>query len=83
MVVNMITFAICDDDPRMARELGRQLANYMEEHSIAAYSVRVFLDGRALLESGGGFDVMFLDIQMEWKPPGFCASGAVTVCWCL
>ena len=69
MVVNMITFAICDDDPRMARELGRQLANYMEEHSIAAYSVRVFLDGRALLESGGGFDVMFLDIQMD-QPDG-------------
>lgn len=63
----MITFAICDDEPLMAQELARHLAGYMEEHSITACSVSCFSSGRALLESGGGFDVIFLDIQME--PP--------------
>lgn len=61
----MIKFAICDDEPLMARELAGFLAGYMEEKSITAYSVSSFAGGRALLESDGGFDVIFLDIQME------------------
>lgn len=65
----MIKFAICDDEPLMAQELADHLAGYMEEHSITAYSVRSFSGGRALLESGGSFDVIFLDIQME-QPDG-------------
>ena len=64
----MIKFAICDDEPLMARELADFLAGYMEEKSITAYSVSSFAGGRALLE-GGGFDVIFLDIQME-QPDG-------------
>ena len=64
----MIKFAICDDEPLMARELAGFLAGYMEEKSITAYSVSSFAGGRALLESGG-FDVIFLDIQME-RPDG-------------
>lgn len=64
----MIKFAICDDEPLMARELAAHLARYMEERRIAAYSVNSFSDGRALLE-GGGFDVIFLDVRME-RPDG-------------
>ena len=65
----MIKFAICDDESLAAQALAGHLAGYMEEHSTAAYSVSSFSGGRALLESGGGFDVIFLDIQME-QPDG-------------
>ena len=65
----MITFAICDDEPLMARELAGHLADYMKENSITDYSVTSFFNGRTLLERAGGFDVIFLDIQME-QPDG-------------
>lgn len=61
----MIKFAICDDEPMMAQEFSGHLADYMKENLITAYSVSSFSDGRALLESGGSFDVIFLDIQMD------------------
>ena len=61
----MITFAICDDEPLMARELSDHLVDYMKEKSTTNYSVSSFSDGRALLERVGSFDVIFLDIQME------------------
>ena len=63
----MIKFAICDDEPLMAREFADHLADYMKEKSITGYSVNSFSSGRTLLESSGSFDVIFLDIQME--PP--------------
>ena len=65
----MIKFAICDDEPAMARELASYLARYLEEHEVTAYSVSNFSSGRALLEAADGFDVIFLDIQME-EPDG-------------
>ena len=65
----MIKFAICDDEPAMARELAGYLARYLEEHEVTAYSVSSFSNGRALLEAADGFDVIFLDIQME-EPDG-------------
>lgn len=71
----MITFAICDDEPWMADELSRRLKQYMEERIRktseptskvpAPYSIRCFSDGHTLLENGGDFDVIFLDIQMR------------------
>lgn len=65
----MIKFAICDDEPAMARELASYLARYLEEHEVTACSVSSFSSGRALLEAADGFDVIFLDIQME-EPDG-------------
>jgi len=65
----MIKFAICDDEPVMIRELAGGLAEYMKERSIADYSVDSFSNGPALLDAGGGYDVIFLDIQME-QPDG-------------
>ena len=65
----MIKFAICDDEPAMVRELAGYLARYLEEHEVTAYSVSSFSNGRALLEAADGFDVIFLDIQME-EPDG-------------
>lgn len=67
--MKMIRFAICDDEPSMVREIGDHLSGYMEEKQILSYSVDSFSSGRALLESGCGFDVIFLDIQME-RPDG-------------
>ena len=68
-VVNMITFAVCDDEPPMVQELAGHLADYMKENAVTDYSVSSFSHGRALLESGGSFDTIFLDIQME-QPDG-------------
>ena len=64
----MIKFAICDDEPQMAREIVDQLAGYMKETD-CDYSVDCFSSGYALLKSSDEFDVIFLDIQME-RPDG-------------
>ncbi len=64
----MIKFAICDDEPQMAREIADQLASYMKE-TASGYSVECFSSGYALLKSSEEFDVIFLDIQME-RPDG-------------
>lgn len=64
----MIKFAICDDESRMVRELTGRLTDYMREKNMTGYSVNSFNNGRALLENSG-FDVIFLDIQME-EPDG-------------
>ncbi len=68
-VINMMNFAICDDEPFMARELAGRLSRYMEEQRITAYRVSSFSSGRSLLESGPDFDLIFLDIQMD-RPDG-------------
>lgn len=65
MVISVIRFAVCDDEPLTAREIAGRLADYLEENRIGACSVSSFSGGRALLESAGGFDVIFLDIRME------------------
>lgn len=61
----MIQFAICDDEPLTVQGLADGLAAYMAEQSVADYSVSRFSSGQALLDSGTGFDVIFLDIRME------------------
>ncbi len=68
-MMNMITFAICDDEPLIAQELAGRLAECMEERAMTDYSVSCFPDGCALLEAVGSFDVIFLDIQMR-QPDG-------------
>lgn len=68
MVISIIKFAICDDEPLVVQELGDCLSSYMEEKQITSYAVSSFSSGRSLLEHGG-FDVIFLDIQME-RPNG-------------
>lgn len=72
----MLQFAICDDEPLMVRELADRLADYMKKRPGALYRVSRFSSGRALLESGGGFDVIFLDIQME-RPDGMETAKAL------
>ena len=64
-MIKMIRFAICDDEPFMAKEISNELSRYMEENQLAPYCIDSFLSGRSLLESICDFDVIFLDIQME------------------
>ncbi len=65
----MINIAICDDEPSMVEEISMRLVGYMKEKCLTSYSVKSFASGRALLEEGGDFDLLFLDIQME-QPDG-------------
>lgn len=69
MVVKMIKFAICDDESFVVEELSQYISKYMENVQAPAYEVKCYSSGRSLLESGRGFDVIFLDIQME-QPDG-------------
>ena len=66
VVMKMIKFAICDDEPVMAQEITNQLSQYMLEKGLTSYCVNSFSNGRSLLENGCDFDVIFLDIQMEY-----------------
>ena len=65
VVMKMIKFAICDDEPVMAQEITNQLSQYMHEKGLTSYCLNSFSNGRSLLENGCDFDVIFLDIQME------------------
>lgn len=65
----MIKFAVCDDDPFMARELPDRLSAYRNEKSLSSFCVECFSCGEQLLNSGCDFDLIFLDIQMQ-KPDG-------------
>lgn len=68
VVVHLLRFAICEDEPYMAQEIARQLQKYLEGTRHSSSQVSTFENSRALLESGG-FDLVFLDIQME-RPDG-------------
>ncbi len=65
VVIKMIKFAICDDEPMMVQEITNQLSQYMHEKHLTSYYVNSFSCGQSLLENGCNFDVIFLDIQME------------------
>lgn len=69
VVMKMIKFAICDDEPVMVQEITSQLSEYMNGEHITSYCVNSFSGGRSLLESKCDFDVIFLDIQMK-RPNG-------------
>lgn len=69
-VVNtMTTFALCDDQPQMLRELERRLSGYLEARQPFPYRINCFSSGRSLLECEHSFDVILLDIQMA-RPDG-------------
>lgn len=63
--MKMIKFAICDDEPFMAKEISDHLSRYMEEKQCTAYHISMFSSGQSLLESSCDFDLIFLDIQMK------------------
>lgn len=62
--MEMIRFAICDDEPFMQGDIARRLSRYMEERKLIC-QVSCFTSGKELLEDNRSFDVVFLDIQMD------------------
>ena len=64
MVIDMINCAVCDDEPRMLEALAASLTAFLEERCLP-FRVEDFPSGGALLERGGDFDLILLDIQME------------------
>lgn len=65
VVMKMIQFAICDDEPYIIQEISNRLSEYMSERKITSYYVNSFSNGCSLLDSEYDFDLIFLDIQME------------------
>ena len=65
MVMTMIKFAICDDEPIMIKEISSHLLAYMETQQHISFHLSSFPNGQSLLDSSCDFDVIFLDIQME------------------
>ncbi len=63
MVITMLNLALCDDEPFFLDALTAQLSTYLTKIQRTA-AIRRFSSGRALLDSGGSFDLIFLDIQM-------------------
>lgn len=59
----MLEIAVCDDEPRMARTLSGAVSGYLDGQG--ACRVHVYPSGRALLECGLDFDLIFLDIRMD------------------
>ena len=84
MVIDMITCAVCDDEPRMLEALTARLTAALEERRVP-FRVEGFSSGAALLERGGDFDLLLLDIRMEGMdgmetgppPPGRGERGPV------
>lgn len=63
----MLRFAVCDDEPHMLEEISARLAACLEEAGRSGCALSRFSSGRALLDSGETFDLVFLDVQMD--PP--------------
>lgn len=55
-----VIFAICDDEREIRSSIERNIRLLCEDADIIQ-----FADGKALVEYEGGFDILFLDIQME------------------
>lgn len=63
----MLRFAVCDDEPYMLEELSARLEDCLRAAGRPGCILRRFSSGRALLDSGEDFDLVFLDVQMD--PP--------------
>ena len=61
----MLRFAVCDDEPLLAEELSARVGDYMARLRRGGFRVDLFSGGQALLDSGEGFDLVFLDIRMD------------------
>ena len=59
VVMKMIKFAICDDEPVMAQEITNQLSQYMQEKGLTSYCVNSFSNGRSLLENAKGKIIVY------------------------
>lgn len=76
MVMDMLRFAVCDDEPYMLEEISAQLAACLEEMGRSDCTLSRFSGGQALLDSGEAFDLVFLDVQMD-APDGLETAKAL------
>lgn len=60
----MMKLAVCDDEPYMLDHLSERLTEYMGAKGIPCRIYR-FTESRTLLQNGGTFDLLFLDIRMK------------------
>lgn len=65
--MNMLHFAVCDDEPYMLDLLSAQVEDCLDGLGCRDFRISRFSSGLALLEAGERFDLVFLDIQMA--PP--------------
>lgn len=61
----MLRIAVCDDEPETADALSLLISACLEEKGIAGCRIKIFSEGRALLESGLNYDLIFLDIRLD------------------
>ena len=54
------TIAVCDDEQEIRNSIERNIRLLYENADIIQFE-----NGKALVEYGGSFDILFLDIQME------------------
>ncbi|MCI8514026.1 MAG: response regulator transcription factor [Lachnospiraceae bacterium] len=67
--MEVIKYAVCDDEPFMQEKICDYLSEYMKGRSLTSYCIDRFSNGRSLLKSDCDFHLIFLDIQME-RPDG-------------
>lgn len=67
----MLRIAICDDEPKMADALSSLVSACLTEKGAAEYTIERFSSGRALLESGLDYDLIFLDIRLDGGADAF------------
>ena len=79
----MLEIAVCDDEPVMRKELFAHFSSYMAKKQDMDYRISSFENGNQLLESGCEFDLIFLDIQMEWRRQEGLDGGGSAVIWFL
>lgn len=75
LVMAMLRIALCDDEPYMLDELSALILNCLDGAGRSEYRLSRFSGGRALLDSGERFDLVFLDIQMA--PPDGLETASV------
>lgn len=76
MVMNMLRFALCDDEPHMLDFLSTQIESCLEELGCRDFRLSRFSGGRALLAAEERFDLVFLDVQMD-PPDGLETAGTL------
>lgn len=60
----MLKFAVCDDQKEILDEMQKMIVLFSKRQDVMV-EIRIFLNGRELLESKTKYDLIFLDIEMD------------------
>ena len=61
----MLSIAVCDDEIIECARMAEKIRGTLEEMKVPCF-LRQFNSGEELLQSGENFDIVFLDIIMDW-----------------